>query len=133
MKKLEVAAGLIFRDGRLLITQRRDGDHLGGFWEFPGGKREAGESFETCLQRELREELGVEVEVQDLVAEITHAYPDRLVHLQFFKCRLVQHEPQPHGCQAVAWVAPAELASFAFPAADERLLAQLRTTPELWR
>lgn len=133
MKELEVAAGLIFRDGRLLITQRRDGDHLGGLWEFPGGKREAGESFETCLQRELREELGVEVEVQNLVAEITHAYPDRLVHLQFLKCRLIRHEPQPHGCQAVAWVTPDELASYTFPAADERLLAQLQTTPELWR
>ena len=57
---LEVSAGLIFRDGQLLITQRRAGSHLGGLWEFPGGKREAGETLEQCLARELREELGVD-------------------------------------------------------------------------
>src|SRR5262245_8839529 len=52
-RAIEVAAGLVFREGKLLITQRRSHDHLGGLWEFPGGKREAGESFESCLIREL--------------------------------------------------------------------------------
>ena len=60
---IEVSAGLIFRAGKLLITQRHADAHLGGLWEFPGGKRESGETFETCLARELREELGIEVEV----------------------------------------------------------------------
>jgi 8-oxo-dGTP pyrophosphatase MutT (NUDIX family) len=64
---IEVAAGLVFRQGRLLITQRPACSHLGGLWEFPGGKREAGESLADCLRRELREELGIEVDVGELV------------------------------------------------------------------
>ena len=59
---VEVAAGLVFREGKLLITRRSAGGHLGGLWEFPGGKREPGETFEQCLHRELREELGIEVQ-----------------------------------------------------------------------
>src|SRR5438309_9744832 len=83
---IEVAAGLIFRDGKLLITQRRPHDHLGGLWEFPGGKRECNESFQECLARELREELGIHVEVGEIVEEITHVYPEKAVHLKFFGC-----------------------------------------------
>src|SRR2546425_7387498 len=84
---VEVAAGLVFRDGKLLITQRHTDAHLGGLWEFPGGKREAGESFEECLVRELREELGIEVEVGNLIENINHEYPDKAVHLRFFRCQ----------------------------------------------
>ena len=71
MPVIEVAAALVFRDGKLLITQRNADAHLGGLWEFPGGKREAEETFETCLTRELREELGIEVTVGELVESIT--------------------------------------------------------------
>ncbi len=60
-RAIEVAAGLVFRDGKLLIARRPRQSHLGGMWEFPGGKREEGESFEECLHRELAEELGIEV------------------------------------------------------------------------
>jgi mutator protein MutT len=128
-----VAAGLIFHDGRLLITQRRPQDHLGGLWEFPGGKREPGETFEQCLARELREELGVEVEVGALLEEITHHYPDKSVHLRFHRCRLQSGDPRPLGCHALVWVTAAELAGYAFPAADARLLDRLRTSPDWWR
>ena len=72
---IEVSAGLVFRSCKLLITQRHAGAHLGGLWEFPGGKREKGETFEQCLSRELREELGVEVVVGRLFDTVTHAYP----------------------------------------------------------
>lgn len=129
---IEVAAGLVFRQGKLLITQRRAGDHLGGLWEFPGGKRRAGEGFQDCLRRELREELGVEVEVGEVLETLTHPYPDRTVRLQFLKCRWLAHEPQTLGCQALAWVCREELARFAFPAADARLVARLQTEPGLW-
>jgi len=71
-KFVEVSAALIFRDGKLLITQRHARSHLGGLWEFPGGKREAGETFEGCLVREIREELGVEISVGELFEEIVH-------------------------------------------------------------
>src|ERR1041385_284352 len=83
---VEVAAGLVFRNGKLLITQRHPEAHLGGLWEFPGGKREPDESFENCLARELREELGIEVEIGELVESVTHAYPEKTVRLKFFRC-----------------------------------------------
>ena len=131
-KAIEVSAGLVFRAGRLLITQRHPDVHLGGLWEFPGGKREAGETFEQCLVRELHEELGVEVEVGERFESLTHAYPDRTVHLQFFLCRLRQGEPQPFGCAAIKWVNQPELPAHNFPAADARLLQKLATDPTLW-
>ena len=129
---IEVAAGLVFRHGQLLITQRHAAAHLGGLWEFPGGKREPGESFEQCLARELREELGVEVAVGELFETVTYAYPEKTVHLQFHLCSLHRGEPEPIGCAAVRWVKQSELADYAFPAADARLLEKLRAAPELW-
>jgi 8-oxo-dGTP diphosphatase len=123
---IEVAAGLVFRDGKLLITQRPLKSHLGGLWEFPGGKRESGETFEECLVRELAEELGIEVEVRELVEELTHDYPERSVHLKFFCCRWLHHEPRAIHCHDFAWIAPEQLSAYQFPAADARLLEKLQ-------
>ncbi len=127
--RLEVSAALLFRAGRLLIAQRRQGDHLGGLWEFPGGKIEPGETPESCLRRELEEELGVQVAVGPLVAEVSHDYPGRRVHLRFHRCRLLEGEPAPLLCQAIAWIAPCDLERFEFPAADAALIARL-ASPE---
>ncbi len=129
-RPIEVAAGLVFRGGKLLITQRPPESHLGGLWEFPGGKREADESFQECLRRELAEELGIETEVRELVEELTHHYPGRTVHLKFFRCRWVRHEPRAILCRDWAWIAPAQLADYPFPAADARLLTKLHSE---WR
>ena len=128
----EVAAALIFRKGKLLITRRHADVHLGGLWEFPGGKREPNETFEECLSRELREELGIEVEVGELVESLTHQYPEKTVCLRFFRCQWLQHEPRPLGCAAFQWDSPAELKGFAFPAADARLLETLLQDLSLW-
>ena len=130
---VEVSAGVIFRDGLLLITRRRAEDHLGGLWEFPGGKRHAGESWEDCLRRELMEELGIEVEVGELLAAIRHEYAEKTVLLKFFRCQWRRHEPRALGCAGFEWVDREGLARFSFPAADERLLAMLRGQAELWR
>ena len=130
---IEVAAGLIFRDGQLLVTQRRPDDHLGGLWEFPGGKREPGESFETCLQRELREELGIEVEVGELLGAVTHDYSETTVHLKFYRCFLLSHEPRALDCNAFAWISAPQLADYSFPPADSILLDKLRASPALWK
>jgi mutator protein MutT len=124
---IEVSAALIFHHGKLLIAQRHAAVHLGGLWEFPGGKREPGETFEACLIREIREELGVEISVGKLFEEITHAYPGKSVRLKFFVCKLLSGEPQPLGCAALRWVDKTELADFKFPAADERLLEKLKS------
>ncbi len=122
---IEVSAALIFRDGKLLITQRHAHSHLGGLWEFPGGKREPGETFEQCLVREIREELGVEISVGELFEEIAHDYPEKSVHLKFFICQLLSGEPQPLDCAAVKWIDKAELNAHEFPAADAQLLEKL--------
>ncbi len=127
-----MAAGLIFRHGKLLITQRHSDVHLGGLWEFPGGKRESDETFEECLARELREELGIEVIVGHLLESLTHEYPERNVHLKFFHCRWLHHEPRPIGCLALAWVAADQLDQYVFPEADARLLERLKDSPQLW-
>jgi len=129
---VEVAAALILRAGKLLVTQRPAGSHLAGLWEFPGGKRQPQESFEQCLRRELQEELGIEVEVGELVESITHAYPEKTVHLRFFRCAWKQYEPQALGCPAFRWASVEELGALKFPEADERLLEMLRTKPLLW-
>jgi mutator protein MutT len=130
---IEVSAGLIFRAGRLLIAQRHADSHLGGLWEFPGGKRKPDESFEECLQRELREELGVSVAVGTLLESVDHDYPGKSVHLRFFVCRLMAGEPRPIGCAALHWVTAAELSRYEFPAADAGLLAKLQQADDLWR
>src|SRR6266567_7704889 len=128
----EVAAALIFHTGKLLITRRHPTAHLGGLWEFPGGKREPDETFEQCLARELREELGIEVAVGELVESLTHQYADRAVHLKFFRCQWRENEPRPLGCAAFKWITPADLSAHAFPDADARLLETLRQHPSLW-
>ena len=132
-KPIEVAAGLIFRSSKLLIAQRRADAHLGGLWEFPGGKLEAGETFQQSLARELAEELGVGVSVGELFETVTHAYPEKTVHLKFFLCRLARGEPQPLGCAALRWVTKSELDDHTFPAADAGLLEKIRATEELWQ
>lgn len=132
-KVVEVSAALIFRDGRLLITQRHAHSHLGGLWEFPGGKREAGETFEQCLVREIREELGTEIFVGELFEEIAHDYPEKSVHLKFFICKIISGEPQPLDCAAVKWVGQNELAQFEFPTADAQLLERLKSPDFPWR
>lgn len=132
-KVIDVSAGLVFRNGLLLITQRRPGDHLEGLWEFPGGKRMPEESFEACLRRELMEELAIEVEVHELVDSITHDYPEKSVHLKFFRCVWLKSEPQALGCSDFAWVGKSQLKQYSFPAADKRLLDTLMENTTYWR
>ncbi len=132
MDAIEVSAGLVFRDGKLLITQRYADAHLGGLWEFPGGKREGDESFEACLARELREELGIEIAVRELVETVEHEYPEKRVLLKFFRCEWLAHEPRPLGCPAFAWVTGEELSRYEFPAADAQLIERLRHNDNLW-
>jgi mutator protein MutT len=125
MKRIDVSAALVFHRGKLLITQRHQKSHLGGLWEFPGGKREADETFEECLVREIREELGIHISVGELFEEIFHDYPEKSVRLKFFICKLVSGRPQALGCADFKWVFKKELSDCQFPAADERLLEKI--------
>lgn len=122
---IEVAAAIVRRGDTLLIAQRSKDDPLANLWEFPGGKRETGETFEACLVRELREELGVVVRVGQLVHEVTHSYPERTVRLRFFECELLDGEPKPLDCQDCRWVRETELRRYKFPPADDALIELL--------
>jgi len=119
-----VAAAVIERDDRFLLTRRQRGVHLEGYWEFPGGKCEPGETHTTCLVREIREELGVEAAVGDELFATTHAYADRRVELHFLRCTL-DETPAPQLGQEMRWVAREELATLAFPPADTELIQML--------
>lgn len=125
--RIEVVAAVIERDGRILVTQRPDGAHLGGLWEFPGGKIEPGESHEECLVRELKEELAVTVRVRGKITSIFHQYPDRAVLLSFYRAELVEGQPQPVGVKGIRWVTRHELATLDMPAADRPLVSMLPT------
>jgi mutator protein MutT len=80
----------------------------------------------------LREELGISVAVGELLESLTHAYPEKTVHLKFYRCRWEEHEPQALGCSAFTWVTAGELKDYAFPAADSRLLGRLREDAGIW-
>lgn len=124
MKTIVVTAAVIERDGRLLVTRRLEGTHLEGYWEFPGGKCDAGESLDACLSRELREELAVDATVGDEILTTRHQYPDRRVELHFFHCEL-HGDPVPQMNQQMQWVPREALASLKLPPADDELVARL--------
>lgn len=121
LPRIIVTAAVIRRDGRLFVTRRHAGVHLEGFWEFPGGKCETGESLEGCLAREILEELGVDVRVGAELLSCAHEYPARIVELHFFACELAG-EPRPMLNQEMRWVPQAELRSLQFPPADDALI-----------
>ena len=108
----EVTAGVLRRRGRVLIARRPEGKLLGGLWEFPGGKRERGESLEACLRRELREELGVAVRVGREVGAIDHAYSHFRVTVHAFECTIRQGSPRAIESDELRWVMPQELAGY---------------------
>jgi 8-oxo-dGTP diphosphatase len=125
MKLVEVAAGLIYREGRYLIARRSPGVHLAGFWEFPGGKREPGETLEACLRRELFEELGIRIDVPIPFQVVRHEYAEKIVELHFFHCRITAGQAAAIDCAEIRWVWPHELGDFAFPPADRPIIDAL--------
>lgn len=123
----DVTAAVIRRDdGRLLIAQRPLDGMLCGLWEFPGGKREPGESLAECLRREIREELGIEIAVEHQVGTVRHAYTHFCITLYAFACHIVSGTPQAIECADWAWVSLDELSEYAFPVTDQKIIAMLR-------
>ena len=111
--------------GQVLIDQRLEEGLLGGMWEFPGGKQEEGETIETCIARELKEELGIAVTVGAELITVDHAYSHKKLRFVVHLCDWVSGEPQLLACQQVRWVLPDDLGNYAFPAANARIIEAL--------
>ncbi|HTL61198.1 MAG TPA: 8-oxo-dGTP diphosphatase MutT [Nitrospira sp.] len=125
-KVVEVAAGLICHDGRYLIAKRRTGVHLAGLWEFPGGKREQGETLEECLARELFEELNIRIDRPVPFQMIRHEYPEKTVELHFFRCTIGAGRATAVDCAEIRWVHPSEMEHYQFPPADRPVIEALQ-------
>jgi len=122
----EVAAGVVWKRGRILIDRRPSEGLLGGLWEFPGGRRRAGESLEDCVVREIREELGIRVRVRRPLVTVKHAYSHFRITLHVFECDYSSGRPKAIACAAWKWVRPNDLDGFAFPRANRKVIAELR-------
>ncbi|QWP78639.1 Nudix family hydrolase [Lysobacter sp. K5869] len=123
---VEVVAGVI-RDarGRVLLTRRTEGRDLAGLWEFPGGKREPGETPEAALSRELHEELGIDSEIGAELIRVPQIYPDKRLVLDVREVRAWRGSARGREGQALVWVPPHKLASYAMPPADRPVVAAL--------
>lgn len=123
---IEVAAAVIEnREGRILIARRKAEISLGGYWEFPGGKIENGESPAVCAARELREEMDVRIETGDVIAESEHDYGDKVVRLIAVRAILLDGHIRLHDHDEIRWVAIPEMADYLFAPADEAIVEKL--------
>ena len=122
---LRVTCALIEEPSRVLLAQRAAGMALAGKWEFPGGKIDGAESPADCLQREIREELGCEIEVGAALTPVDHTYAGgRTLLLLPFRCRVVAGQPQALEHAAIAWVRPEELAGYDLAEADQPVVRE---------
>ena len=125
-----VVAAMIVRDGKILIAQRPEGKARAGQWEFPGGKAEPGEAPDAALRREIREELGAEIEIDPVWEVARHEYPDLSVTVHFFPCRLAAGARADRLEHArIEWVEAARLAEYEFVEADRSLLPRIASAP----
>lgn len=126
-----VVAAVIRDDpGRILLTRRLEGTHMGGLWEFPGGKVEAGEAPEDALRRELAEEIGTKAEIGDPLTFAVHSEPGMRILLLFYAVSIGSSCPVALEGQEIAWVAQRELRSYPMPPADAELVRRLMS--EVW-
>ena len=127
-REIAVVAAVIEQDDRFLVTKRQAGTHLAGLWEFPGGKIDPGESHVDALRREIREELGADIDIREIILETTHVYPENTITLYFYRCSLVGMATPLLG-QEMRWVRGSELRSLGLPPADADLI-RLLTQPD---
>ena len=125
LETVTVAAGIIWKDGQFLAARRPEGKPRAGYWEFPGGKQEPGETIEETLARELKEELGITCVTIAPWQVVSHTYPDLHVTLHFMHVTEYAGEPVPHDGQELVWVTPEEACFLPFLPADEIIVAEI--------
>jgi 8-oxo-dGTP diphosphatase len=124
-KRLLVVAAFIARRGRVLLSQRRADQSFGLSWEFPGGKVEPGEDLASALVREIREELGCRIKVNEIVDLVFHAYPDFDLIMPVYRATIVAGTPRALEVEAIAWMPQRQLSTLTMPPADLPLARKL--------
>ncbi|MDK2857654.1 MAG: A/G-specific adenine glycosylase [Verrucomicrobiota bacterium] len=119
------AAVTVNRNGEVLIAQRREGDMLAGLWEFPGGKLEEDETIEECIARELKEELGLNVEVGEFLMTVKHAYSHFTMTMHVYYTKIISGRPRALHCACCQWVRIPDLGKFAYSKADLQVVTKL--------
>ena len=125
-KQIGVAV-IIDREGKILIDRRKSEGEMGGLWEFPGGKIEPGETIEECIQREIKEELDLNILVGDRLTTITHTYKTFKVTLCVHYCQYLGGKPRPIECEEILWVEPSKLSQYPFPQANATIINVLQS------
>jgi 8-oxo-dGTP diphosphatase len=120
-----VVAGVMMKQGKILLTQRRAEDSYGLLWEFPGGKVKEGEGLREALQRELKEELDIDVEVGMIFKRVFYPYQDNPILLLSYHCLIKKGTLKPLGCRALKWVTLKELKKLSIPPADDPIRKRL--------
>jgi mutator protein MutT len=124
----EIGVAVIYNaQGEILIDRRLEAGQFGGFWEFPGGKIEAGETIQECIEREILEELGIKISPKEYLLSLEHQYPNLRVILHAYSCRYLGGEPQTLQCQEIRWVKPEDLGNYHFPEANQQIIAAIQT------
>lgn len=121
----KVTAGIIEKDGKILIARRKTGKCIGAKWEFPGGKLEEGETLEECLKRELKEELDIEVEIKDFVASSLFYCSDIEIELLAYNVKYLSGEIKLTDHEEVKWVLPEELSGYEFTLPDVPIVQEI--------
>lgn len=122
---IDIAVALVHKSGRWLVARRHDDVHLGGMWEFPGGKIESGESPERTALRELKEECGVEAHAQQSLEVQAHDYGDRIIRMTPVVCRWSRGEPVALGCAECGWLPLHELSALEMPPINRAIIERL--------
>jgi A/G-specific adenine glycosylase len=125
MKYVDVDIAIVVKAGQVLICQRHPDGFLGGYWEFPGGKREAGETSAACAIREVKEEVGIDVRPVNEFDVIEHAYAHAQIRLHPHLCHHLTGDPRSSACQQIKWVPPLALRDYTFPPANDTLIEQV--------
>ena len=128
METLQIGCAIIENNGKFLIAQRAPGMSYAGYWEFPGGKLESGETVEECLIREIHEELGMIIRPTNFFGRKDFEYPQKTVSLFFYFCRWVGGQPSKKDCFDFAWVTPCEMKNYRFLPADIEVIDLLNRT-----
>ena len=125
-KILDVVAALIEKEDRILLCQRNEGDRYGLLWEFPGGCVEEGEEFRKAIEREIYEELDLEVKAEKLIEEFSDEDPTLKIHVFLFKCSIEKGEPRTKDCNAFGFFTEFEIEGLNLAPADKKIFSHLR-------